>query len=68
MFLVAVAGWGLAITAFGLVIVSFPLALVCLAFAGAADVFSAVLRISASFSSRRRTASAGGSCPSTHSW
>jgi MFS family permease len=42
--LIAVAGWGLAITAFGLVTVSFPLALVCLAFAGAADVFSAVFR------------------------
>jgi Bacterial protein of unknown function (DUF894). len=42
--LVTVAAWGLAITAFGLVTVSFPLALVCLAFAGAADVFSAVFR------------------------
>ena len=42
--LLAVAGWGLAITAFGLVTVSFPLALACLAVAGAADVFSAVFR------------------------
>ena len=42
--LLAVAGWGLAITAFGLVTLSFPLALVCLAVAGAADVFSAVFR------------------------
>jgi putative Mn2+ efflux pump MntP len=41
---VAVVGWGLAITAFGLVTFSFPLALVCLALAGAADVFSAVFR------------------------
>jgi len=40
----AVVGWGLAITAFGLVTFSFPLALVCLAVAGAADVFSAVVR------------------------
>ncbi|HEV8402056.1 MAG TPA: MFS transporter [Candidatus Limnocylindrales bacterium] len=42
--LLAVVGWGLAITAFGLVTVSFPLALVFLAIAGAADVFSAVFR------------------------
>ena len=41
---VAVAGWGLAITAFGLLTMSFPLALLCLAIAGAADVVSAVLR------------------------
>lgn len=41
---VAVIGWGLAITAFGLVTFSFPLALACLAAAGAADVFSAVFR------------------------
>lgn len=41
---VAVTGWGLAITAFGLVTFSFPLALLCLALAGAADVFSAVFR------------------------
>jgi MFS family permease len=41
---VAVAGWGLAITAFGLVESSFPLALFFLACAGAADVISAVLR------------------------
>jgi MFS family permease len=40
----AVAGWGLAITAFGLSAWSFPLALLFLALAGAADVFSAVLR------------------------
>ncbi len=40
----AVAGWGVAIVAFGLLAASFPLALVCLAFAGAADVVSAVLR------------------------
>jgi MFS family permease len=42
--IVAVAGWGLAITAFGLSAWSFPLALLFLALAGAADVFSAVLR------------------------
>ncbi len=41
---VAVAGWGAAITAFGLLTVNFALALVCLAVAGAADVISAVLR------------------------
>jgi MFS family permease len=41
---VAVAGWGLAITAFGLVSASFGLALLFLALAGAADVVSAVLR------------------------
>jgi ENTS family enterobactin (siderophore) exporter len=40
----AVIGWGLAITAFGLLTVSFPLAWVCLALAGTADVFSAVFR------------------------
>ena len=40
----AVVGWGLAITAFGLVSFSFPLALLFLALAGAADVFSAVFR------------------------
>jgi MFS family permease len=43
---VAVAGWGAAIIAFGLLTASFPLALICLAFAGAADVISAVLRAS----------------------
>jgi MFS family permease len=42
--IVAVAGWGLAITAFGLVTMSFPLALLFLALAGAADLVSAVLR------------------------
>jgi MFS family permease len=42
--LLAVVGWGLAITAFGLATFSFPLALVFLALAGAADVFSAVFR------------------------
>jgi MFS family permease len=41
---IAVIGWGLAITAFGLVTFSFPLAWVFLAMAGAADVFSAVFR------------------------
>ena len=41
---VAVAGWGAAILAFGLLTAVFPLALVCLAFAGGADVVSAVLR------------------------
>jgi MFS family permease len=41
---VAVAGWGLAITAFGLVSASFPLALLFLALAGAADMISAVFR------------------------
>ena len=40
----AVAAWGLAIAAFGLSTFSFPLALLFLAVAGAADVFSAVLR------------------------
>jgi MFS family permease len=40
----AVVGWGLAITAFGLLTFSFPLAWVCLALAGTADVFSAVFR------------------------
>ena len=40
----AVFGWGLAITAFGLLTFSFPLAWVCLALAGTADVFSAVFR------------------------
>lgn len=40
----AVVGWGLAITAFGLVTFSFPLALLFLALAGAADVLSAVFR------------------------
>jgi MFS family permease len=44
--LLAVAAWGLAITAFGLVTVSFPVALLCLAFAGAADLFSAIFRSS----------------------
>jgi MFS family permease len=43
---VAVAGWGIAIAAFGLLTASFPLALLCLAFAGGADVVSAVLRAS----------------------
>lgn len=42
----SVAGWGLAITAFGLATGSFALALLFLALAGAADVFSAVLRSS----------------------
>lgn len=42
----SVAGWGLAITAFGLATGSFALALFFLALAGAADVFSAVLRSS----------------------
>jgi MFS family permease len=42
--LLAVGGWGLAITAFGLLTFSFPLALLFLAAAGAADVFSAVFR------------------------
>jgi MFS family permease len=42
----AVAGWGAAILAFGLLTASFPLALACLAFAGGADVVSAVLRSS----------------------
>ncbi len=41
--IVAVAIWGVAIVAFGLS-PWFPLALACLAIAGAADVFSAVLR------------------------
>jgi MFS family permease len=40
----AVAGWGAAILAFGLLTAVFPLALACLAFAGGADVVSAVLR------------------------
>ncbi|MFL5673720.1 MAG: MFS transporter [Chloroflexota bacterium] len=44
--LLAVVGWGLAITAFGLVTVSFPVALLCLALAGAADLFSAIFRSS----------------------
>ena len=43
---VAVAGWGAAIVGFGMLTASFPLALLCLAVAGAADVFSAVLRSS----------------------
>ena len=43
---VAVAGWGVAIMAFGLCTACFPLALLCLAFAGAADVISSVLRSS----------------------
>lgn len=42
--IVAVVGWGLAITAFGLATFSFPLALFCLALAGAADMYSAVFR------------------------
>jgi len=42
--IVAVAGWGLAITLFGLSTGSFALALLFLALAGAADVFSAVVR------------------------
>jgi MFS family permease len=41
---IAVIGWGLAITAFGLLTFSFPLAWICLALAGTADVFSAVFR------------------------
>jgi MFS family permease len=40
----AVVGWGLAITAFGLLTFAFPLAWICLALAGTADVFSAVFR------------------------
>jgi MFS family permease len=44
--IIAVVIWGLAITAFGLSTFSFPLALLFLAIAGAADVFSAVLRTS----------------------
>jgi len=44
--IVAVAGWGLAITLFGLSTGSFALALLFLALAGAADVFSAVVRSS----------------------
>jgi len=43
---IAVAGWGVAIMAFGLCTAYFPLALLCLAFAGAADVISSVLRSS----------------------
>ncbi len=42
--ILAVVGWGAAITAFGLATFSFPLALVLLALAGAADVLSAVFR------------------------
>lgn len=42
--IVAVGAWGVAITAFGLSSSSFALALLFLAIAGAADVFSAVLR------------------------
>jgi MFS family permease len=42
--IVAVAIWGIAIVGFGLAASWFPLALACLALAGAADVFSAVLR------------------------
>lgn len=42
--IVSVAGWGLAITLFGLSTGSFALALLFLALAGAADVFSAVVR------------------------
>ena len=42
--ILAVGAWGLAITAFGLSAWSFPLALFFLALAGAADVFSAVVR------------------------
>jgi MFS family permease len=41
---IAVAVWGVAIVAFGLSEFSFVVALGCLAIAGAADVFSAVLR------------------------
>jgi MFS family permease len=44
--IVAVVVWGAAIVLFGLSTFSFPLALVFLAIAGAADVFSAVLRSS----------------------
>ncbi len=40
----AVAAWGAAIAAFGLVGSNLPLALLCLAFAGAADVISAIFR------------------------
>jgi MFS family permease len=40
----SVAAWGLAITAFGLATETFALALLFLAIAGAADLFSAVLR------------------------
>ena len=42
----AVAAWGVAIVGFGLATFSFPVALLFLAFAGAADVVSAVLRSS----------------------
>ena len=42
--IIAVLGWGLAITAFGLVPFSFALALLFLAIAGGADVLSAVFR------------------------
>ena len=42
--IIAVIVWGVAITAFALATFSFALALVFLAIAGAADVFSAVLR------------------------
>jgi putative Mn2+ efflux pump MntP len=42
--ILAVLGWGAAITAFGLVTFSLPLALALLALAGAADVLSAVFR------------------------
>jgi len=44
--ILAVVVWGIAIVLFGLSTFSFPLALVFLAIAGAADVFSAVLRSS----------------------
>jgi MFS family permease len=44
--ILAVVVWGVAIVLFGLSTFSFPLALVFLAIAGAADVFSAVLRSS----------------------
>jgi MFS family permease len=42
--ILAVLGWGLAITAFGLATFSLPLALLFLAIAGASDVVSAVFR------------------------
>jgi MFS family permease len=41
----AVVAWGAAIAAFGLLVFSLPLALLCLTLAGAADVVSAVFRM-----------------------
>jgi MFS family permease len=42
--ILAVAGWGVAITAFGVLTFSFPLAVLALAIAGGADVIASVLR------------------------